>query len=170
MTWETRMRRTVPGRPPASAKSEKSPARELADFIAKFDPTVARLIRAARRALRRRLPTAIEQVYDNYSFLAIGYCATERTSDCIVSLAAAASGVSLSFYYGASLPDPDHVLLGNGKQNRYVRLPNAATLAQPAVEKLIQEAVARAKSPLPSTGRSYTVIKSVSPKQRRRRA
>jgi hypothetical protein len=146
-----------------------STARQLAGFIKKFDPTTASLIRAARRELRRQMPTAIEQVYDNYNFLAIGYCTTERTSDCIVSIAAAASGVSLSFYYGASLSDPAHVLLGSGKQNRFIRLQTASTLAEPAVQALLQQAISRAKSPLPHTGRGYTMIRSVSAKQRPRR-
>ena len=39
------------------------------------------------------MPGAVELVYDNYNFLAIGYCSTERASHCIVSLAAAANGV-----------------------------------------------------------------------------
>src|SRR3954451_3847165 len=103
------------------ATSNITPAKQLDSFIAKFDPAVARLIRATRSALRKRLPTAIEQVYDNYNFLAIGYSTTERTSDCIVSLACAANGVSLSFYHGASLADPDGILQGAGKQNRFVR-------------------------------------------------
>ncbi len=68
-------------------------------------------------------------VYDNYQFLAIGFGATERASDCVVSLAVSPKGVALSFYYGATLPDPDTVLLGEGKQNRFVRLESAATLA-----------------------------------------
>ena len=155
----------------ASAKrtGEESPAQQLAAFIAKFDPTVASLIHASRRTLRRRLPTAIELVYDNYNFLAIGYCSTERASDCIVSLAAAANGVGLSFYYGATLPDPERILQGSGKQNRFVRLPSAATLTEPAVEALIQAAIDQAKCPLPSTGRGQTIIKSVSAKQRPRR-
>src|SRR5882724_494235 len=64
-----------------------SSAKQLAAFLAKYDPDVARLARAARSALRKRFPTAIEQVYDNYQFLAIGFCTTDRTSDCFVSLA-----------------------------------------------------------------------------------
>ena len=47
-----------------------TPARQLAGFIAKFNPEVARLIRTSRRALRAQLPTAIEIVYDNYNALA----------------------------------------------------------------------------------------------------
>jgi len=80
-----------------------------------------------------------------------------------------AKGVALSFYYGASLPDPAGILLGSGKQNRYIRLESAATLAQPAVAKLLSAAAAQAKSPLPLSPRGYTIIKSVSVKQRPRR-
>ena len=154
----------------SAATTLASPAKQLAGFIAKFDPAIAKLVRAARATLRKRLPTAIELVYDNYNFLAIGYCSSERTSDCLLSLAASAKGLALSFYYGATLPDPDKLLLGSGKQNRYVRLESAATLREPAVEALIDAAIAHAKTPLPASGRGRTVIKSVSAKQRPRRA
>ena len=153
----------------ANGAGTESPARQLAAFIARFDPAAASLIRASRRTMRRRFPTAIELVYDNYNFLAIGYCSTERASDCIVSLAAAANGVGLSFYHGATLSDPEKILQGSGKQNRFVRLPSAATLTEPAVEALIQAAIEQAKCPLPSRGRGQTVIKSVSANQRPRR-
>jgi len=146
-----------------------TPAKELAGFIAKFDPVVAKMIRSTRLALRKQFTTAIEQVYDNYNFLAIGFCTTERTSDCFVSIAANAKGVSLSFYYGASLPDPRKVLLGAGNQNRFIRLENAKTLVRPEVQALLEAAVRQAKSPLPKTGAGYTMIKSVSAKQRPRR-
>jgi hypothetical protein len=67
-----------------------SPARQLAGFIAKFEPANAKLIRQCRAAIRRLLPTATELVYDNYNFFVIGYSATARPSDCILSIAAAA--------------------------------------------------------------------------------
>src|SRR5215210_3936897 len=147
-----------------------SPATQVRSFIAKFDPAVATLIRASRAVMRRRLPTANELVYDNYNFFVIGYSASERASDCVVSLAAGSNGVSLSFYRGATLPDPDAVLLGSGSQNRFVRLESAATLADPAVERLIRSALAQATTPMPATGRRRTIVKSISAKQRPRRA
>ena len=147
----------------------ESPGKQLAGFIAKFDARVAKQIRAARMALRKRFPTAIELVYDNYNFLAIGYCSTERASDAIVSLAANAKGVGLCFIYGATLPDPHKILLGSGNQTRFIRLESAATLAKPEVEALLRAAVAQAKAPLPAMGRGYSIIKSVSAKQRPRR-
>jgi hypothetical protein len=142
---------------------------QLAGFIDKFDPDHQALIRAVRKALRKRLPTANELVYDNYNFFVIGYCATERPSDCIVSIAAAASGVVLSFYYGATVPDPHKLLLGSGSQNRYIRLDSVKALADPHVQELIAAAIDQAKTPLPASGKSKLIVRSISVKQRPRR-
>jgi hypothetical protein len=150
---------------PSSAAAE----RQLKGFIAKFEPRNQALIRAVRRALRRRLPSAFELVYDNYNFFVIGYGPNERPSDAILSIAAGASGVGLCFIRGATLPDPSKVLLGSGKQTRFVRLPSAATLAEPAVATLIAAAVAQSRVPLPARGRGRLIIRSVSAKQRPRR-
>jgi hypothetical protein len=156
--------------PSSGGPAVDSPARQVAGFIKKFDPPIARLLRACRAALRKRLPTAVEQVYDNYNFLAMGFCTTERTSDCLVSLAASAKGVALSFYHGATLPDPEGILFGSGNQNRFLRLETAATLSKPSVEALIAAAIGQARTPLSATQRGYTMVKSVSPRQRPRRA
>jgi hypothetical protein len=122
-----------------------------------------------RKVLRERLPTANELVYDNYNFFVIGYCSTERPSDCIVSIAAGANGVGLSFYYGATLPDPRKLLLGSGSQNRFIRIDSVATLTRPEVEEVIAAAIAQAKRPLPGSGRGKLIIRSISKKQRQRR-
>jgi hypothetical protein len=153
----------------AASRIGTSDEEQLAGFIDKFDSGNASLIRSVRKTLRKRMPTANELVYDNYNFFVIGYCSTERPSDCIVSIAAAANGVGLSFYYGASLPDPHGLLLGSGSQNRFVRIESAATLAQPGVEKLIAAAIAQAEKPLPAKGRGKLVIRSISKKQKARR-
>jgi Domain of unknown function (DU1801) len=150
---------------PASADAES----QLASFIEKFDPKNQVMIRAVRKALRQRLPPANELVYDNYNFFVIGYCSTERPSDCIVSIAADANGVGLSFYYGATLPDPHKILHGQGSQNRFLRLESAATLSRPEVEALIAAAVAQSKTPLKPGHKSKLIIRSISAKQRPRR-
>src|ERR1051326_1299884 len=95
---------------------------QLGRFIAKFEPKHQVLICSVRKELRRRFPTAHELVYDNYNFFVIGYCATERPSDCLFSIAAASNGVGLCFTHGASLPDPKKILEGSGKQTRFLRL------------------------------------------------
>jgi hypothetical protein len=147
-----------------------TPEKQLRGFIGKFDAKHQRLIRAVRKAVQKRFPTAMELVYDNYNFFVIGYSPTERPSDAIVSIAAGANGVGLCFIHGARLPDPKRILLGSGKQTRFIRLESADVLARPEVEALIAEAIARAKTPLPATGRRKLIIRSVSAKQRPRRS
>ena len=146
-----------------------SAAKEVAAFIAKFDPEIARLTRQCRTILRKRYPSAIELVYDNYNALAIGYGPTEKTSDCIFSLAVYARGVNLYFIYGRSLADPDRLLLGNGKQGAFIRVETATTLDEPKVRELMDRAVKKQRPTFAPQGRGYVVVKSISKKQRPRR-
>jgi hypothetical protein len=146
-----------------------SPAKQVAGFIAKFDPAVARLTRSCRSAIRKRYPSAIELVYDNYNALAIGYSPTEKTGDAIFSLAAYARGLNLYFIYGRSLPDPDGLLEGNGSQGAFIRVPTVETLSDRKVLELLERAVKRQRPTFSTSGRGYTVVKSISAKQRPRR-
>jgi len=149
--------------------AQNDPEQQLQSFIDKFEPKHQDLIRSVRKALRKRLPTANELVYDNYNFFVIGYSPTERPSDTFFSIAAAASGVGLSFYRGATLPDPHKVLLGSGTQNRFVRLESAKTLDRGEIADLMRAAIAQSKASLPATGHGKLIIRSISAKQRPRR-
>jgi len=144
-------------------------ASQLEQFIAKFDPAMAKVIRECRGAMRKRFPTASELVYDNYNFFVIGYGATERPSDCVVSLSANAKGVNLNFLNGSKLPDPRKILRGSGSLNRFVRLDGAATLRDPQVRELLAAAEAHADPPFPKSGKGKLIIRSTSEKQRPRR-
>lgn len=155
--------KTVPKKSSADAQEQ------LKGFIGKFDPAHQSLIRAVRKVLRKRFPTANEFVYDNYNFFVIGYGPTERPSDAILSIAAGANGVGLCFLYGARLPDPTKLLLGSGNQTRFIRLESVDVLERPAVKALITAAEARAKVPFPKTGKGKLIIRSISAKQRPRR-
>jgi hypothetical protein len=153
----------------SEATSLVSPAKQVTGFIAKFDPAIGKLTRSCRSLLRKRYPSAIELVYDNYNALAIGYSPTERTSDVVFSLAVYARGVNLYFMYGRSLDDPDHLLQGNGTQGAFIRLEGVNTLEDPKVRKLIERAVKRQRPTFASRGRGHTIVKSISAKQRPRR-
>ena len=149
---------------------ETNPEQQLRSFIAKFDPPNQALLRAARRALRTRLPTAHELVYDNYNFFVIGYSPTEKPSDAILSLTGSSNGVGLCFIYGAKLRDPRKILRGSGNQTRSIHLDTVEVLAQPDVATLIDQAVAQARAPFPASGPRKLIIRSISAKQRPRRA
>ena len=155
----------------SAAKPAVAPTAEaqLKSFIDKFDPKHQAVIRAVRKFLRKRFPTANEIVYDNYNFFVIGYSPTERPSDTIVSIAGAANGIGLSFYHGATVPDPHKLLQGSGSQNRFLRLPSADVLEQPEVAALIDAAAEQTRAPLAKSGKGKLIIQSVSEKQKPRR-
>ena len=143
---------------------------QLKGFIDKFAPEMAALIRAVRKKLRSRLPRATELVYDNYNFFVIGYGPSAKPSSAIFSIAAQAKGVSLCFLQGAGLPDPKGLLGGSGSVVRSIRLEDAASIDRPEVEALIAAALERAKTPIGPGGAHQLIIRSVSAKQRPRRA
>jgi len=119
--------------------------------------------------MRKRLPGAIELVYDNYNALAIGFGPNERSSDAIFSIAVFPRWVSLFFLQsGTELPDPHGLLKGTGTRIRHIVLEAPADLDRPAVRALMKEALARADVRIDRTARNRIVIKSVSAKQRPR--
>src|SRR5258708_3539331 len=145
------------------------PEKQVRSFIAKFIPKHQALIRAVRKALRKRFPTAYEMAYDNYNFFVLGYSPTERPSEAIVSMAASANGVGLCFIQGAKLADPKKVLSGSGNQTRSIHLESVDVLSRPEVKALLTAAVAQSPVPFRETGKLTLVVRSISAKQRPRR-
>lgn len=141
---------------------------QIESFIAKFSDPIAAEIRAARAEMRRRLPGAVELVYDNFNALAIGYAATEKVGDVVFSIACFPRWVRLFFFHGADLEDPDGLLEGTGKQVRSLKLSSLAVLDDPKVQALMAQALANAR-PIDASQPSRSIVKSVSPNQRPRR-
>src|SRR3954469_9436403 len=146
----------------------QTPSAQLAGFVRRFSPAIASLARAARAKLRKRLPRAIEMVYDNSYALVIGYSPTERPSDAILSLVIYPKKVSVCFLQGRHLDDPGGLLQGDGNQVRWVRLDGGAkALDAPAARGLIDDATAYGE--VPFAARHQLIIRAVSPKRRPRR-
>jgi hypothetical protein len=148
---------------------EQSPRSRLSGFLAKYSPDVRSVAQAVLRKIRARLPGSVELVYDNYNALAIGFSPTERVSDAVFSVAVYPHWVSLFFLQGATIPDPDRVLKGEGKKVRHVVLASASVIDRPEIQSLIAAAVSRAAVPFDPRARKRLFIKSVSAKQRPRR-
>jgi hypothetical protein len=150
--------------------SSPSPARQLASFIAKYSPSMAKEGRAALARMRKLVPGASELVYDNWNGLVVGFGPSARASEAVVSILMASDHVSLCFIQnGPSLPDPRKLLKGSGNVVRHMRLASARDLEAPAVRALIKTAVARSDVPFAKGKRRELIIKSISPKQRPRR-
>lgn len=154
----------------AVRRSAASPRAQLDAFIGKYSPDVAAQGRAALATLRRLVPGAVKLVYDNYNFLVVGFCPSERASEAVLSLVFAPRWISICLIRGKGLPDPQKILRGGGNQVRFIRLQGGPKdLDKPAVRALITVALERARVPIDHTARARLVIRSVSAKQRPRR-
>jgi hypothetical protein len=147
-----------------------SPRVQLAGFMAKYTPAMAKEGRAALTRLRRLVPGAVQMVYDNWNGLVVGFGPTDRASEAVVSILMVADHVSLCFIQnGPDLPDPDHLLRGSGNVVRHIKLTSAEDLDKPAIRALVKAAVSRSDVPFDPARRARLVIKSISKKQRPRR-
>ena len=77
--------------------------------------------------------------------------------------------MSLFFFYGVGLPDPDRLLKGSGNLVRHIVLSEPEGLDLPAVQTLMREALDRAGDPIDPSRSGQIIIKSISAKQRPRR-
>jgi hypothetical protein len=143
--------------------------RQLDGFINKFTPEVAALASALLDKMMARVPGATILVYDNYNALAIGFGPSDRAGEAVLSLAVMPRWVTLCFLRGAGLPDPEHLLNGDGSRVRHIRLHAAEAFDEPGVQDLIGIALDRCEPPIDPARSQKLIIKSISAKQRPRR-
>lgn len=147
-----------------------TPAAQLAGFMAKYTPAMAKEARAALMRMRKLVPGAVQLVYDNWNGLVVGFGPTERPSEAVVSIIVLPDHVSVCFVQDApDLPDPRHLLQGSGNVVRHIKLASARDLDKPAIRALVKAAVSRSDVPFDRKARGKLVIRSISQKQRPRR-
>lgn len=151
-----------------SAVERRAVEAHVRGLVAKFAPAHQRLVGAARRWLRARLPTAHEVVYEYRDWFVISCSPSEHGYEGVLALRGSADGVKLYFNRGKGLADPAKLLRGSA-QARWILLESASTLARPEVARLVDEAIASNRVPFARTGRGPVVIRSESAKPRQRR-
>lgn len=144
--------------------AKRSPARtsskrQLVTILSGLPPAMEKLTRAVLPKMRARLPGAVEMVHGRKNSLVIGFCADERASTVINSIAVYRNWINLYFFEGGSLPDPEGLLQGSGRMVRSIRLTSAADLDRPAVKALMAEALRRAEPPLDRGAKHRIVIR-----------
>ena len=87
-------------------------------------------------SLARFVPEAHEMIYHG----AIGYSLTTSPFDRICYIAPQQKYVNFGFFFGAHLPDPQHILVGEGQRMRHIKVRSLEDASNPALEQLMKEA------------------------------
>jgi hypothetical protein len=165
--------RSKPKRGVSVSGASEDPKAQLEGFLDKYDPKIATLGRRAFALMRKRLPGAVELVYDNYNALAVGFSEVDKVAKIPLSIALYPRWVTLFFMHGGALPDPAGKLEGKAPKVRSIRIEDtkrlAVVFADEDIDQLFAAAVMHVGWTLQATAKGRIVIKSISAKQRPRR-
>jgi hypothetical protein len=147
-----------------------NPESQLASYLAKYTPAIAKLGRALRAKLRERLPGLFEIVYlyESQKALLISYSPTEDGYQGLCSIALYPHSVKLFFAQGALLSksDPNKLLQGRARV-RHVVLDAVADFDRAEIEVLMAAALKLAKVRLDASAKGSVIIRAEAQKQRR---
>jgi hypothetical protein len=154
-----------------------SPPAALVKFLKPYDREIQRLALQVRALVLEEMAPCYENIYDAYSAVAIGYGTSDRLRDGIFHIAVYSKHVNLGFNDGASLADPQRILLGAGNQIRHITIKTPDDLARPEVRTYLKRArkfaLAEAKKlgePPPQKPIGVvSSVKAIYPKRRRPR-
>src|SRR5665213_671999 len=149
----------------------KEQTKDLAKFLKVFDKEIIDTVMWLRGFAWSLCPEANELIYDNYNAVSIGWSLTDKVGQniCSVVIYRANQNVHFGFYWGNELSDPDKILLGEGKQYRYILVPDKKKFPKAYMKKLVNEAYANALSKVKDPKQmihGQTILKSISENKR----
>ena len=104
------------------------------EWLSNLSPDLQPITKELRAVARKNMPKAQEFIYHD----AIGYSANNSPFDRICYIAPQKKGyVNFGFFFGAGLPDPNKLLIGEGKRLRHVKFWSVEEAKNPALAKLI---------------------------------
>jgi hypothetical protein len=112
----------------------KNPSISVEEYLSKLPPNVRALARELVVVARKNMPGVHEFIYHD----AVGYAVNDSPFDRICYIAPQKKGyVNFGFFFGAGLPDPKKLLIGEGKRLRHVKIWSLDEAKDPALAKLI---------------------------------
>lgn len=151
----------------------KEQTTDLVKFLKTFDKEIIDLVMWLRDFAWDLCPKANELIYDNYNALSLGWSVTDKVGHniCSVVIYRANQNVHFGFYWGNQLSDPDKILLGDGKQYRYILVTDKKKFPKAYIKKLVNEAYVNAFTKVKDQKQiihGQTILKSISEKKRDR--
>jgi hypothetical protein len=113
--------------------------REVLSFLRELNPEQFDVAVWTWEAVLAADPDLAQRIYRGWKGIGFrhsdaGYvCALYPRSDCVVLL----------FEHGASLPDPERILLGEGSQTRFIRIAEPDPALRDRIVAYVQQAVAQ---------------------------
>jgi hypothetical protein len=149
----------------------KEQTKDLLKFLKPFPDDVKERALWLREFVWDLYPDSNELIYDNYNALAFGWSPTDRVGHvfCSIAVGRSSHNVHFGFYWGSQIADPRKILLGEGKQYRYILVKNKEEFPKAYIKKLLKEAYANSLAKVKDKKQlmqGATITKSISAKKR----
>ena len=152
----------------------KKQVNDLLLFLTHFSKEESEIVLWLREFVWDLYPDTNELIYDNYNALVCGWSPTDKVGHtfCSVAIGRTSKNIHFGFYWGSRISDPMKMLIGEGKQYRYLLVKNKEDFPKKYVQTLLQEALAysllKVKHPA-QLRKSETITKSISKVKREKK-
>ncbi len=109
----------------------------LPAFFLVYNPTVQAICKSLQKLVKEVFPEAEEIFNPGWKNISYGNGKSRAEKDLIVYIAPFKDSVNLGFYRGVSLPDPEQLLKGTGKQMRHVKLKSELQTENDSIRNLL---------------------------------
>lgn len=149
----------------------KEQTSDLMKFLKPFSDDKKKVAFKLRDFVWDLYPKTNELVYDNYNAVAFGWSPTDKVGDTFSTVAVFRTNenIHFGFYWGSEIKDPEKVLIGKGRQYRYILIDNFDKFPKTYIKKLLKEAYANSMAKLKdgqALPNGQTIIKSISTNKR----
>jgi hypothetical protein len=107
-------------------------------FLAPYPTAIREISEYLRRVMKQAMPQSRETLYLGQNHLGYGFSGGMNERICYIC--PLREYVRLGFMYGATLPDPDGLLVGEGKRLRHIKIRSMADARNPSIVALIEAA------------------------------
>ena len=137
----------------------RPPDPQLLGFLEAYDRPIADLALALREIILEEVPSASESVYQVYT-VAIWFGFSGKMKDMFCFITTSSRHINLGFPRGATLPDPNSVLEGEGKAMRHIKFASQRDLERPFVRRYIRASIEQLGDAGSGKRTGTTVVKS----------
>lgn len=137
----------------------RPPHPQLLGILTAYDRTIADLALALREIILEEVADSSESIYQVYT-VAIWFGFSGKMKDSVCYITTHAGHINLGFPQGATLPDPNRVLKGEGKTMRHIKFRSMGDLERPFVRRYIRAAIEQLGAVATAGGTGKTVVKS----------
>ncbi|MBN8600181.1 MAG: DUF1801 domain-containing protein [Planctomycetes bacterium] len=137
----------------------------LRELMRGREEDVIKIALAARKAVLKAAGKCSEIIYETYC-ISNAFTFTGKQGQGFIHIATYAEHVNMGFDRGTELDDSDSRLAGTGKLIRHIRLKSIADSRDPAVVRLIEQAVEQGRAMADAKGGSAEPIVVVKRRQK----